>query len=148
MPMYLVGAAPGIKSDLDSTLANGRETRDMRFSQVLLRSPRMIRVSPLIGMHDKQMSLVVDYFQWLASCFGSSCSDGSPAKDILPCFEAWANAFPRSKHRQLKYSVANVTLFSQHICLREYRFGIPVGLVLPSGITSTFPLSQLEFLEP
>ncbi|GKC45965.1 hypothetical protein Tco_1063687, partial [Tanacetum coccineum] len=28
--------------------------------------------------HDKQLSLIVDYFQWLASCFGSSCSNGPP----------------------------------------------------------------------
>ncbi|GJV56289.1 hypothetical protein Tco_1457294, partial [Tanacetum coccineum] len=28
--------------------------------------------------HDIQLSLVVDYFQWLASCFGSSWSNGPP----------------------------------------------------------------------
>ncbi|GKC30213.1 hypothetical protein Tco_1037507, partial [Tanacetum coccineum] len=27
--------------------------------------------------HDIQLLLVVDYFQWLASCFGSSCSNGT-----------------------------------------------------------------------
>ncbi|GJQ96171.1 hypothetical protein Tco_0007310 [Tanacetum coccineum] len=28
--------------------------------------------------HDKQLSLVVDYFQWLPFCFGSSWSNGPP----------------------------------------------------------------------
>ncbi|GJS62907.1 hypothetical protein Tco_0677471 [Tanacetum coccineum] len=32
--------------------------------------------------HDKQLSLVVDYFQWLASCFGSSWSNGPPCCNI------------------------------------------------------------------
>ncbi|GKA82993.1 putative reverse transcriptase domain-containing protein [Tanacetum coccineum] len=36
-------------------------------------------------LHDIQLSLVVDYFQWLVSCFGSSCSNGPPCCKYYIC---------------------------------------------------------------
>ncbi|GJY32940.1 hypothetical protein Tco_0417409, partial [Tanacetum coccineum] len=54
--------------------------------------------------HDIQLSLLVDYFQWLASCSA-----------VL----GWAYAFHQDKASSVRVPVANVTLFSSAHLLRE-----------------------------